>query len=380
MRRARTGFSRRWRAPTRRARYDIVLNVQGDLPTIDAADIRAALAPLADPAVDIATLAAEIVRAGRAHQPERGEGGRLAGFAAAAAARSTSPARPRRPATGRSTTTSGSMPIAAPRSKRFVALPPSPLELREKLEQLRALEAGMRIDVAIVGSVPLGVDTPEDLERARELLSRSRVDERSAGEYRNGHDQSQESRIPGRAGGEFPPRDPRSLSEGGGHALRDLRGRVRGDRVRRGRPRHDPDRELGRGTGRRHPSSDAGCGAAHRRRALHAGAPPAAGGEGRDARRHQDRRKPRACARAMPQGDPRSSASRPSSPPTPPARRARLPRPATRRRAAIATRLAAEIYKLDDPRRGHRGRVAQHHPLHRARARSQLGEERHRRR
>ena len=53
---------------------------------------------------------------------------------------------------------------------RFVALPPSPLELRERLEQLRALEAGMRIDVAIVGSVPLGVDTPEDLERARALL------------------------------------------------------------------------------------------------------------------------------------------------------------------------------------------------------------------
>ena len=52
-----------------------------------------------------------------------------------------------------------------------MALPPSPLELREKLEQLRALEAGMRIDVAIVDSVPLGVDTPEDLDRARELLS-----------------------------------------------------------------------------------------------------------------------------------------------------------------------------------------------------------------
>jgi 3-deoxy-manno-octulosonate cytidylyltransferase (CMP-KDO synthetase) len=55
---------------------------------------------------------------------------------------------------------------------RFVALPPSPLEQREKLEQLRALEAGMRIDVSIVDSVPLGVDTPEDLERAREMLGR----------------------------------------------------------------------------------------------------------------------------------------------------------------------------------------------------------------
>ena len=57
--------------------------------------------------------------------------------------------------------------------ERYVSLPPSPLELREKLEQLRALEAGMRIDVAIVDSVPLGVDTPEDLARARELVKAS---------------------------------------------------------------------------------------------------------------------------------------------------------------------------------------------------------------
>ena len=55
--------------------------------------------------------------------------------------------------------------------ERFVALPPSPLEKREKLEQLRALEAGMRIDVEIVDSVPLGVDTPHDLERARKILN-----------------------------------------------------------------------------------------------------------------------------------------------------------------------------------------------------------------
>ena len=55
--------------------------------------------------------------------------------------------------------------------ERFVALPPSPLEQREKLEQLRALEAGMRIDVTIVPSVPLGVDTPEDLAKARALLA-----------------------------------------------------------------------------------------------------------------------------------------------------------------------------------------------------------------
>jgi 3-deoxy-manno-octulosonate cytidylyltransferase (CMP-KDO synthetase) len=55
---------------------------------------------------------------------------------------------------------------------RFVALPPSPLEVREKLEQLRALEAGMRIDVTVVDTVPLGVDTPHDLETARQMLGK----------------------------------------------------------------------------------------------------------------------------------------------------------------------------------------------------------------
>jgi 3-deoxy-manno-octulosonate cytidylyltransferase (CMP-KDO synthetase) len=56
--------------------------------------------------------------------------------------------------------------------ERFVKLPPSVLETREKLEQLRALEAGMRIDAAIVDSVPLGVDTAADLETARKILSK----------------------------------------------------------------------------------------------------------------------------------------------------------------------------------------------------------------
>jgi 3-deoxy-manno-octulosonate cytidylyltransferase (CMP-KDO synthetase) len=51
--------------------------------------------------------------------------------------------------------------------ERFCALPPSPLEKRERLEQLRALEAGMRIDAAVIDSAPAGVDTPQDLARAR---------------------------------------------------------------------------------------------------------------------------------------------------------------------------------------------------------------------
>jgi 3-deoxy-manno-octulosonate cytidylyltransferase (CMP-KDO synthetase) len=151
-------------------RCQIIVNLQGDLPTIDAAAIRAAVAPLADPAVDIATLAAEIVRAEERTNPNvvKVVGSPLA------------PNRMRALYFTRATAPSGEGPLyhhiglyAYRRAalKRFVALPPSPLELREKLEQLRALEACMRIDVAIVDSVPLGVDTLEDLERARALLS-----------------------------------------------------------------------------------------------------------------------------------------------------------------------------------------------------------------
>ena len=125
----------------------------------------------ATPARDIATLAAEIVEAGGAHQPQRREGRRLAAEQfPAACARSTSRAPPPPPATVRSTTTSASTLTGARRCERFVSLQPSPLEVREKLEQLRALEAGMRIDVTVVDTVPLGVDTPADLERARRLL------------------------------------------------------------------------------------------------------------------------------------------------------------------------------------------------------------------
>jgi 3-deoxy-manno-octulosonate cytidylyltransferase (CMP-KDO synthetase) len=54
---------------------------------------------------------------------------------------------------------------------RFVALQPGMIEQRERLEQLRALENGMRIDAALVDTVPFGVDTPDDLERARALLA-----------------------------------------------------------------------------------------------------------------------------------------------------------------------------------------------------------------
>ena len=64
------------------------------------------------------------------------------------------------------------MPAAEAPARLVVRIPGAPLERREKLEQLRAIEAGMRIDAMIVGSVPLGVDTPEDLETARAVLGR----------------------------------------------------------------------------------------------------------------------------------------------------------------------------------------------------------------
>ncbi|NLH83018.1 MAG: 3-deoxy-manno-octulosonate cytidylyltransferase, partial [Phyllobacteriaceae bacterium] len=151
-------------------RHDVVVNVQGDLPTIDPAAVRAAVTPLADGQVDIATLTAEIVRESEKTDPNvvKVVGSPIA------------PNRLRALYFTRATAPWGAGPLyhhiglyAYRRTAlaRFVGLPPSTLEKREKLEQLRALEAGMRIDAAIVDTVPLGVDTPEDLERARAILA-----------------------------------------------------------------------------------------------------------------------------------------------------------------------------------------------------------------
>jgi 3-deoxy-manno-octulosonate cytidylyltransferase (CMP-KDO synthetase) len=150
-------------------RAKIVVNVQGDLPTLNPADLAAALGPLTDPAVDIATLAAEIKKPDERTNPN----------VVKVIGSPLTPTRLRALYFTRATAPSGDGPLyhhiglyAYRRSalERFVSLPPSPLEQRERLEQLRALEAGMRIDVTIVDSVPLGVDTPEDLETARKLL------------------------------------------------------------------------------------------------------------------------------------------------------------------------------------------------------------------
>jgi 3-deoxy-manno-octulosonate cytidylyltransferase (CMP-KDO synthetase) len=153
---------------------DIVVNVQGDLPTIDPAEIRAALMPLSDPAVDIATLAAEIRRPEERTSPSVvkvvgtpvGNGGGAERLRALYFTRATAPY-----GDGPLYHHIGLYAYRRAALERFVRLPASVLEQREKLEQLRALEAGMRIDVAIVNGVPLGVDTPHDLETARAMLA-----------------------------------------------------------------------------------------------------------------------------------------------------------------------------------------------------------------
>lgn len=151
-------------------RHDVVVNVQGDLPSISPRAIRQSLAPMRDAAVDIATLVAEIHSEEERHNPSvvKMVGSQVA------------PGHFRCLYFTRATAPTGEGPLwhhiglyAWRRAalERFVTLPPSPLELREKLEQLRALEAGMRIDAVAVDEVPLGVDTPADLERARSMLA-----------------------------------------------------------------------------------------------------------------------------------------------------------------------------------------------------------------
>jgi 3-deoxy-manno-octulosonate cytidylyltransferase (CMP-KDO synthetase) len=151
---------------------EIVVNLQGDFPTIRAENIRAVLAPLGDPTVDIATLATEI------HTEEESSNPNVVKVVGSP----LSARRLRALYFTRATAPWGDGPryhhvgLYAYRRQaleRFVELPPSPLEQQEKLEQLRAIEAGMRIDVTIVDTVPRGVDTPADLETAREILAKA---------------------------------------------------------------------------------------------------------------------------------------------------------------------------------------------------------------
>jgi 3-deoxy-manno-octulosonate cytidylyltransferase (CMP-KDO synthetase) len=151
-------------------KIDVVVNLQGDLPTIAPGLIAAVVKPLADPAVDIATLAVEIK-----DEKEKIDPNVVKVVGAPAGER-----RLRALYFTRATAPHGDGPLyhhigiyAYRRAalERFVKLPQAALEQRERLEQLRALEAGMRIDVVIVDAVPLGVDTPADLEKARAQLA-----------------------------------------------------------------------------------------------------------------------------------------------------------------------------------------------------------------
>lgn len=150
--------------------YKKIINIQGDLPTLDPHILQEALSLMENPSVDIATLAAvieetaertnpNVVKAVIAFEPSN-QRGRALYFT-----RATAPY-----GEGKHYHHIGLYAYRRAALETFVTLPPSALEMREKLEQLRALEHGMRIDVAVVDTVPLGVDTQEDLDKARQKL------------------------------------------------------------------------------------------------------------------------------------------------------------------------------------------------------------------
>jgi 3-deoxy-manno-octulosonate cytidylyltransferase (CMP-KDO synthetase) len=150
--------------------HDVVVNIQADLPTIAPSVVRACLAPLAEAAVDISTLATPITRELEKDDPNVVKA--IATELDPTRLRALYFTRARAPwGEGRLLHHIGLYAYRREALRRFVAAPPSPLERREKLEQLRALEAGMRIDIALVDTAPLGVDAPEDLERARVTLA-----------------------------------------------------------------------------------------------------------------------------------------------------------------------------------------------------------------
>ncbi|MQX38212.1 3-deoxy-manno-octulosonate cytidylyltransferase [Roseospira navarrensis] len=151
--------------------HDLIINLQADLPTLDPVLIRDVLGPMSDPGLDIATPVAIISDPGEITDP--------------AVVKAVVALRPGR-RTGRALYFSrqpvphgdgpflhhiGLYAYRRDALRRFVELPPSLLEQREKLEQLRALEDGMRIGAVVVDTVPLGVDTPADLEKARNILA-----------------------------------------------------------------------------------------------------------------------------------------------------------------------------------------------------------------
>jgi 3-deoxy-manno-octulosonate cytidylyltransferase (CMP-KDO synthetase) len=157
----------------RTQKHDVVVNLQGDLPALDPNDIRAVVDALAATGADIGTLAAEIDDPADGDNPNAtkavvtwdvtGKRGRALYFTRAHAPHGNGPLYFH----------IGIYAYTRDALSRFVKLPPSPLEKREKLEQLRALEANMSVAVALVDSVPLSVDTPADLEKARAVIAAS---------------------------------------------------------------------------------------------------------------------------------------------------------------------------------------------------------------
>jgi 3-deoxy-manno-octulosonate cytidylyltransferase (CMP-KDO synthetase) len=170
-----SGSDRVWEAVLRvdpEARHDVIVNVQGDVPTLEgsciarsldplhrnrAADIATLVCPIADPAEHARTSVTKAVVSWHAD----GATGTCLYFSKAVVPWGPGPVLHH----------IGLYAYRRSALERFVALPPSPLELRERLEQLRALEAGLRIDAVQVETVPLGVDTPEDLDQARSMLA-----------------------------------------------------------------------------------------------------------------------------------------------------------------------------------------------------------------
>jgi 3-deoxy-manno-octulosonate cytidylyltransferase (CMP-KDO synthetase) len=151
--------------------FEIILNLQGDLPAMEPGIVRDCLSPLQDKGPQIATIAAVITAAENRTDPN---------VVKVVGTPTGVPGRLRALYFTRATAPAGEGPLyhhfgmyAYRRSalERFVSLRPSTLEKREQLEQLRALEDGMRIDVTLVDSVPVEVNTPDDLERARRIIS-----------------------------------------------------------------------------------------------------------------------------------------------------------------------------------------------------------------
>ncbi len=170
-----SGSDRIWEAVQRvdpDGRHDVIVNLQGDLPNLDPGVLRAVLSPLEDPAVDIATAAVLIEDPAERDDPHVVKA--LGDFGGGRIARALDFVR-ELPAdhSGPAYHHVGIYAYRRQALARFVALPPSARETERKLEQMRAMDDGLRIDLALIDSDPLGVDTPGDLDRIRELMAPS---------------------------------------------------------------------------------------------------------------------------------------------------------------------------------------------------------------